>query len=385
MNKGSRRPGGAGSGPPASDKASKKGRTRAVAQARLGNVDLGALVSKELKATPLRNTPKALQPFVPVVAAPDPAALTDVILPPSPRAPADDVVAANALSLLRRTLGKERRHGDVVEATDRVRVSCLAFSGGGPVPFTARAHVDVTAEDDKIPGAHAAAVGKTVGTSVVVPMTLPAELPDQPAAGRTVNLVVEIVAAFAASDVPLTDEAVRGSELAPNTAALLKRVKRDLIAAAHVEARGAVRAAVLRKARERYPVDVNDEAIDALVHLTWAQHEGPVVERMKVPADEQRVLLDAWKSSADLRQDARVRLWNMALVHAFGESRGVELSGVDAGKVALQEVPGVVEVPASKLSEAFAKGTREGAHEALWYLEATDALVDEVIEAARRG
>lgn len=363
--------------------AGERGRARSVAQQRLGNVDLGARVSGVLVSTPLRMAPKSLQPFLPSAAAPDPSALVDVALPDPPPPPSDEEVKQRALVMLGRALGRERRFKDLVEPDDRVRVSCLAFAGGAPVPFTARHHVELLPGDERIPGAHQGVIGKAVGTSVVVPIALP-DAPGQPRAGQRANLVVEIVTAFADERASLDDDvAVRRSELAPSAAALLERARTDLSKEAEVRWRGARRDAVLRQARASHPVDVPEASIDALVHVTWALAEGPLVERMKLPADEQRALLEAWLADEDIRQDARVRLWTMALVQAFGKSRGVELHSVAAGKRLLEEAPGAIGLSANAIGSAFDDVARDGAREGVWYLEAAERLVTEVVAAKR--
>lgn len=361
----------------------KRGRTRAVAQGRLGNLDLGVRVSEVLLSTPLRTAPKTLERLLPLAPAPEASALLGIDLPGPALPPRDDEVEARAKTLLARALGRERRFGEPTSEKDRVRVSCLAFAAGAPVPFTARHLVELEPGDERVPGAHAGVVGKAVGSSVVVPIALPS-VAGQPRAGQRANLVVEVVAAFTDAEVFLDDDdAIRRSGIASTREELLSRARRELEGEAAARARGAQREAVLREARARYPVEVPEASIDGVVHLLWVSAEGPVIERMKVPPEEQQALLEAWQSSAEIREDARVRLWTMALVRAYGRGIGLELTDVAVGKRLLEEAPGIVALPASLLGEVFAKDGREGPRDGVWYLEAADRLVDEVLRSER--
>lgn len=357
---------------------------------RFGAPNLAEQFGARLDRTPLRKVPRSSEALIPDAPVLDPADLGPVAWPEQRPKPDEERLKRYAQNLFAQRAGRQRRYKETVEASDDVVVSCLGFSGGAPVPFTARHETLLFPTDERIPGAHNAAVGQAVGSSLVYRLALDADADGETTGGQTLKMALEIVEAWqrpslSFEDAAVADAAVKATGCFASLDDLLAQARQQWRAEEKVAHRLAERNAVLAAARARHPIVVDDSAVDGLLHVMWAQAEGEVLARMNVTPDEQSALLQAWQSSDELREEARKRLWTSALVRAFGRSRKVEPTSRQAGAQALSGVPAA---PQEYLAEraigaALLAVPQEGPREAIFYLASIDRLVDEVKASGR--
>jgi len=337
----------------------------------------------ELVASTRRARRASVDDVIPEVQPPDPSQLR-ARLPSREAPPSDDEVHARARAWLAEKLGRQRAFGAVVEADDQLVLTTLGFADGTVVPFTARFEEHIAAGEEVLPGVREAVTGKTVGESVVANVVIPSGVAGQPYAGQDINLVVEIVSARPRTEVELSESAVGASGLAPDLATLESRARGLLAGEQEAAWRTEARDAVLDAALGQRPVTVENSATAVLIEHLWRERELPVLERMKVPAEEQRALLQTWMDSHAIVADARLRLARTAIVRAYGRLLGVQADARTATRAAVESAP---ELSSRDRTEALADlmlGELPAAGDAAhWYIAALDTLVDDVIRAHR--
>jgi trigger factor len=265
-------------------------------------------------------------------AAEIPALTTLAVTVPVPPAPDEAAILARYRDKLRdRAVVTPRKPGDELQLGDEVCVSTVGFVNGAVVPGTIRhQHWIELVPDPSLPGFCEGLLDSVVGTSTVLPVILPEDFPSAQLKGKAAAFTVQIHEAQAIEmPHPESDETVALLALAPTLDGTLEQVALELAREAEDAAPLLAMAAVMRALAHAAVVDVPASAVDAEIVRTWKLAEGDACVALGLTVEEQGEALKHWQESAEIREEATLRLKAWAALK--GVVRDEKLTPTDEG------------------------------------------------------
>ena len=292
--------------------ANKKDRSeRSLPVTATGDVQVNGLLSKVPAALALDNPPVKL-PEV------QPPSLEGLAAQLSPRPITQDELLERLAELVREHAQRRMRaQGESVALGDEVQLDTIGYAQGRILPFSVReGSWALVNPDPLLPGFFEALVGRQVGLSVDIALTLPPDYPVEALRGAAARFLVDV---REARELTLPDPGAPQFIAALGRGATLADVLQQLadeLANEHAdEAVREAREQVLDVLVERAKVEVPTALVDEEIRRRWTEAERPILMRKAFEPDELIQALDAWQQDPLTRADATRRL-KIALVLA---------------------------------------------------------------------
>ncbi|SEN07301.1 trigger factor [Stigmatella aurantiaca] len=292
--------------------ANKKDRSGSSTSAAFsGDVQINGILNKIPAALALDNAPVML----PEVEAPSLEGLTAEL---TPRPLTQDDLLDRLTELVREhAQRRERAQTETVALGDEVLLDTLGYAKGRILPFSIRENRWALVNPDPLlPGFFEALVGRQVGLSVDIALTLPPDYPVESLRGASARFLVDVKAA---RELSLPDAESPAFIASMGKGATLVDVMRqlgeDLANERTDEATREAREHVLDVLVERTQVEVPEALVDEEIRRRWAEAERPILQRKDFGPDELQQALEAWQQDSLTRADAARRL-KIALVLA---------------------------------------------------------------------
>jgi trigger factor len=274
-----------------------------------GDVQINGLMSKIPAALALDNAPVKL----PEVQPPSLEGLTAEL---APRPITQDDLLERLAELVREQAQRRvRAEGESVAMGDEVMLDTVGYAQGRLIPFSVReSSWALVNPDPQLPAFFESLVGRQVGLSVDIALTLPPDYPVESLRGASASFLVDV---REARELTLPDPESpafiaslgRGATLAE----VLQKLADELAQERTDEAVRDAREHVLDVLVERANVEVPTALVDEEIRRRWAETERPILQRKDFDADELTQALDAWLQDPLTRADATRRL-KIALV-----------------------------------------------------------------------
>ncbi|KFA88407.1 hypothetical protein Q664_40980 [Archangium violaceum Cb vi76] len=273
--------------------------------------EIKGLLNKIPAALALDNAPVKL----PEVQAPSLEGLTAEL---SPRPITQDDLLERLAELVRGQARRRDRTGEeTVALGDEVLLDTIGYAQGRILPFSVRENGWALVNPDPLlPGFYEALVGRQVGLSVDIALTLPPDHPVEALRGVPARFLVDVKQA---RELTLPDPGSpefiaslgRGGTLPEVMRHLGEELAKERLDEAEREAREQVLDVLVERARVEVPTALVDEEI----RRRWVEAERPLLQRKAFEPDELQQALDAWLQDPLTRADAARRL-GIALVLA---------------------------------------------------------------------
>ncbi len=269
-----------------------------------GDVQVLGLLNKIPAALALDNFPVKL----PAVQAPSLEGLTAQL---SPRPITRDDLLERLAELVRQHAQRRMRvDGEAVAMGDEVVLDTLGSVRGRLLPFSIRENWTVLVHPDPLlPAFFEALVGRTVGLSVDIALTLPPDYPAAALRGEQARFLVDVKEAreLVLPD-PQSPEFLAAVGRGATLTELMRNLGDELAQERNDEAEREAREHVLDVLVERARVEVSPALVDEEIRRRWMEAERPILERKDFEADELQQALDAWLKDPLTRADAERRL-----------------------------------------------------------------------------
>ncbi len=284
-------------------------------------------VAQLLKISPMADLLRAGPVKLPEVTAPSLEGLA-VHVPQLPDLTEDDILERFAEKA--RDLAKKRARaaGETLALGDDVKLNTVAYCEGKLMPFSARFGVWVPLLPiPMLPGFNENVARGTVGGSLQLDITLPAEYPVASLRGKNARFIVDVLEA---REVTLPDmestavlkKAKLGDSLEAAMVSIREELEDEMVDALWVEAREMVLDAVA----ERTPMTIPAALIDEEVRRRWGTAEGQHLVAQKFDVDEQQEALDGWLKDPLTRAECERRLRIGLALKAVTEAEKLELT-----------------------------------------------------------
>ncbi|MDY7232517.1 peptidylprolyl isomerase [Hyalangium rubrum] len=275
------------------------------------DVQVKGLLNKIPAALALDNAPVKL----PEVQAPSLEGLTAEL---SPRPITQDDLLERLAELVREQAQRRvRMDGEIVAMGDEVMIDTLGYAQGRLLPFSVRENAWALVNPDPLlPGFFEAMVGRQVGLSVDIALTLPSDYPVEALRGASARFLVDVKEAreLALPD-PQSAAFIASLGRGATLAEVMRHLGEEIAHERTTEAERDAREQVLDVLVERAKVEVPTALVDEEIRRRWMEAERPILQRKAFEADELQQALDAWLQDPLTRADAARRL-KIALVMA---------------------------------------------------------------------
>jgi trigger factor len=275
-----------------------------VSGAFAGDVQINGILNRIPAALALDNAPVEL----PEVEAPSLEGLTAEL---SPRPLTQDDLLDRLTELVREhAQRRDRAQADTVALGDEVLIDTVGYAKGRILPFSIRENRWALVNPDPLlPGFFEALVGKQVGFSVDIALTLPPDYPVESLRGASARFIVDVKAA---RELSLPDAESPAFIASMGKGATLVDVMRqlgdELAQERTEEATREARDQVLDVLVERTQVEVPAPLLDEEIRRRWVEAERPILQRKDFSPDELEQALAAWQQDPLTRADATRRL-----------------------------------------------------------------------------
>ncbi len=344
-----------------------------------GDVHVLGLLNKIPAALALDNAPVKL----PEVQAPSLEGLTAQL---SPRPITQDELLERLADLVRNHAQRRMRaDGEQVAMGDEVVLDTVGYARGRLLPFSVRESWSVLVNPDPLlPGFFEALVGRQVGLSVDIALTLPPNYPAEALRGASARFLVDVKEAreLALPD-PQSPEFIASLGRGATLAEVLRHLGDELATEHADEAEREAREQVLDVLVERAGVEVPPALVDEEIRRRWVEAERPILQRKAFEADELQQALEGWLQDPLTRADATRRL-KVSLVLAAIARR----DQLQPRREALDAIVGLLTGPAKLPREELKKvlqsdaAARERVANVMMQLAAIDHVMSKVKRTA---
>ena len=275
---------------------------------------------------------------------------------------------------------RARQRGEPLRRGDQVTLDVLGYSGGHLIPFSARSHLSLElAPHSVLPGFSEALIGRAVGDTPQVRLTLPDDYPVASLRGHSAVFLVDILAAREMTLPDADSEAFlkalgRGPTHEAVMASLLEELEGELAEALRAEARERVLSALLERAG---PPAVPAALVDEEVRRQWLHTEAPLLRNKCFDASELQEALDGWLRDGPTRARAERQLRAALVLGAVARREGALLANERLDAI-VDDVAEQLEISADELREG-GDPVYDRMQEVAWHL----VLMDHVLSRAR--
>lgn len=273
--------------------------------------EIKGLLNKIPAALALDNAPVKL----PEVQAPSLEGLTAEL---SPRPITQEDLLERLAELVREQAQRRERAGEeTVALGDEVLLDTIGYAQGRIIPFSVRENGWALVNPDPLlPGFFEALVGRQVGLSVDIALTLPADYPVEALRGVAARFLVDVKQARELTlPDPGSPEFIASLGRGATLPEVMRHLGEELATERMEEAEREAREQVLDVLVERARVEVPPALVDEEIRRRWVEAERPILQRKAFEPDELQQALDAWQQDPLTRADAERRL-KIALVLA---------------------------------------------------------------------
>jgi trigger factor len=341
-----------------------------------GDVQVHGLLKQVPAALALDNAPVKL----PEVQPPSLEGLTAQV---SPRPLTEDELLERLSELVRENAQRRMRaQGEFVALGDEVQLDTIGYAQGRIIPFSVRESSWALVNPDPVlPGFFEALVGKQVGLSVEIPLTLPADYPVESLRGASARFLVDVREARELTlPDPQSPQFIASLGRGATLTEVLQKLADELAEEHADEAVREAREQVLDVLVERAKVEVPRELVDEEIRRRWTEAERPILMRKAFEPDELIQALDAWLQDPLTRADAARRLRIALVLAAIAKRDQVQPQRKD-----LDTIAGMLTGPA-KLSREQLKQVLEkdpAAQERLANVMMQLAMIDHVMSKVK--
>jgi trigger factor len=287
--------------------------------------DSGSHLPYLLKMSPITDANAPVE--LPQVQAPSLDGLT-VTVPKPADLTQDDLI--RRFHELKREHGKSRDRAakEPVSLGDDVQVDTLGYSGGKLIPFSARFGLWLElAPQPALPGFAEALAGESVGDSIEINVTLPADYPVAWLRNKPARFLVDI---RAAREVNMPDDEApaflkalgRGKNLDEVFDSIREELEDRLADELTLEGENLVLDAVAA----RSDVTVPPKLVDEEIRRKWTALEGKALIARGFDASEQKEALQSWLDDPMTRADAGRRLKIALVLRAVADAEHLQLT-----------------------------------------------------------
>jgi trigger factor len=232
-----------------------------------------------------------------------------------------------------------------------------------------------------LPGFFEALVGRQVGLSVEIPLTLPQDYPVEPLRGASARFLVDVREARELTlPDPQSPQFIASLGRGATLTEVLQKLGDELANERTDEAMREAREHVLDVLVERAKVAVPRELVDEEIRRRWTEAERPILMRKAFEPDELIQALDAWQQDPLTRADAARRLRIGVVLAAIARRDQIQPRRED-----LDTIAGLLMGPA-KLTRAQLKQALENdptAQERLANVMMQLAMIDHVMSKVK--
>ncbi|HLL00292.1 MAG TPA: peptidylprolyl isomerase [Myxococcaceae bacterium] len=341
-----------------------------------GDVQVHGLLKQVPAALALDNAPVKL----PEVQPPSLEGLTAQV---SPRPLTEDDLLERLADLVREHAQRRvRAEGESVALGDEVLLDTIGYAQGRLIPFSVReSSWAVVNPDPLLPGFFEALVGKQVGLSVEIPLTLPPDYPVESLRGAAARFLVDVREARELTlPDPQSPQFIASLGRGATLTEVLQKLGDELANERTDEAMREAREHVLDVLVERAKVEVPRELVDEEIRRRWTEAERPILMRKAFEPDELIQALDAWQQDPLTRADAARRLRIGVVLAAIARRDQIQPRRED-----LDTIAGLLMGPA-KLTRAQLKQALENdptAQERLANVMMQLAMIDHVMSKVK--
>lgn len=227
----------------------------------------------------------------------------------APAAPsADDVERRIAELVYAHTAVRARDLDEPIQLGDEIYVDAVGYAWGELFSSQMDAWLHV-ATNPLLPGLFEGLVGARVGTHTVIPITLPADYPDEELQGATAAFAVDIKAANARDGRPDETELLARLGYGEDAAGQREAVHAELCEQLATELVNEARRAVLDELYARAPGHIPDSFVQAELQRQFRVLEGEHLARAGVSLEDQNAVFEAFVQDEERRGAVRRRLW----------------------------------------------------------------------------
>lgn len=302
-----------------------------------GDVQINGILNKIPAALALDNAPVKL----PEVEAPSLEGLTAEL---SPRPITQDDLLDRLAELVREhAQRRDRAETETVALGDEVLIDTLGYAKGRLLPFSIRENRWALVNPDPLlPGFFESLVGRQVGLSVDIALTLPPDYPVESLRGASARFLVDVKAARELSlPDPGSPSFIASLEQGATLADVMRQLGEALANERTDEATRDAQEHVLDVLVARTRVEVPEPLVDEEIRRRWAEAERPILQRKDFGPDELQQALEAWQQDPLTRADATRRL-KIALVLAAIARR----DQIQPQRESLESIAGLLTGPA---------------------------------------
>jgi FKBP-type peptidyl-prolyl cis-trans isomerase (trigger factor) len=237
---------------------------------------------------------------------------------------AREVLQAAMAEVAARLPREARQPGHKVGARDTVTVDTVAYAGPTLLPDLSVEEWQFALENAPLPGLEAKLFGVPVGGSVLVKTLLPGDYAIETLRNMPVVLSVTVRAASYVVHPPSIDlespEFLRSLGLPPSRDQFLASVAERLADERELSFERAESEAIIAQLRERAPVQIPDDAVDAVIGHDFNESQGRFLQRMGVSHGDLESVAGLWLENENIRAAVRTRLHTSLVMAAIAQA-----------------------------------------------------------------
>ena len=231
---------------------------------------------------------------------------------------------------LKREHGKQRDRAakEAVQLGDELQIDTLGYCNGKLIPFSARFGLWLElAPQEALPGFAEALAGESVGDSIEINLTLPANYPVEWMRNKPARFLVDL---RAAKEVTMPDDEApaflkalkRGKNLDEVMDSIREELEDRLADTLTLEGENLVLDALVARAE----VAISPKLVDEEIRRRWVVLESKALIAKGFDAAEQREAMQGWLDDPMTRADAERRLKIALVLRAVAEAEKLELT-----------------------------------------------------------